>query len=669
MSSPKCSALFRLSVFHLALAASLTAYAQQGAAQPGEQEAKKKEAEKAVTLGTVVVQDQAVAPAPVENWRTLERSTDIDLKDVLSDQVAVQFGGGHGVAQWVTIRGLGQDQVDYVVDDAASDAQIFHHQGRFMLDPALVKVIGVEKGTGSASSGIGVTGGKVEATTVDAQDLLREGQNVGFRVNGGLQSNNDKGWRGGFSVYGRSGMVDGVAAFNRVSGDDYKDARDRLIGNSALDMRSFLAKVGVNFREDLRLTLSHRREEEYGVRNLREEFFFDTANDSPRYRHRTVDSSTVALTGRQLGFVDTLDVNASRIANEQETVDSALNLPSLVNIDTNVANVRLSSRIGTAHRIKYGVNLRQQEALPSSAAAAGLGSQKKTDSGLYVEGIWRWDPITLTTGLRYDRFSMTSNQGQKHSDGNLNPSVGLIWDATEQLSLRLSHNRASRSPRFYEALLASTPIRYGDSLKAERAQNTEIGFDWSAGGFAVSGSYFQQRIKDLQNFQGVNCRGRSCEYRLVTNRGELKNHGYELNAAYRWQALTARMGMAHSKPTLNGATVDSVATAIPMGRQWTTGLSYKIAPAHLELGWRGRYAQRGSYIDSTRGGGGTVNRAGYGVHDLYLSWQPLGNDTLFVNFTVRNVGNKQYRSHSQRSGISALPEAGRSFRLNVNYRF
>lgn len=619
-------------------------------------------------LSTVQVQGQTLPVQPVQDWRALERSTDTDLKDVMAEQPAVQFGGGNGVSQWVTIRGMGQDQIDYVVDDASSDAQIFHHQGRFMMDPSLVKIIQVEKGTGSASSGIGATSGKIEATTVDALDLLREGQSMGFRLNAGAGSY--KSLRGGFSVYGKSGAIDGLFVGNRGSEGDYKDGSGRTIGQSALDTRSFLAKAGVSLAHDGRLTFSHRREEEYGLRNLREEFFFDTANDSPSNRHRTLDTTTAMLHYRNLGVVDTLEINASRINNEQVSEGAgALPTSTEVDITTHAGNVRLSSRVGQNHRVRYGINLRQQEAAPSTAQAAGLGKQEKRDSGVYVEGVWSWHPITLTTGLRYDHFSLTSNEGRKHSDANVNPSVGLIWDAASNLSFHLSHNRASRSPRFYEVLLASTPLRYDADLKAERASNTELGFDWSAGGWTVSGSYFHQKIKDLQNFTGVDCQGRTCAYRLVRSAGELTNHGYELNTSYRWRDWGARMGVAHSKPKLNGATYDSVATAVPMGRQWTTGVTYQVRSANLELGWRGRYAQKGSYIDPTRGSGDPVNRSGYGVHDLHASWMPLGNDTLQVNFAINNVGDKMYRSHSQRSGTNALPEPGREFRVGVNYRF
>ena len=653
--------VFRLGALPLALATSVV-WAQEKA--PAERD-------KAITLPAVTVQDSAITPAPVEDWRSLERTTDRDLKDILADQVGVQFGGGNGVSQHWTIRGMGADQINLVIDDASSDVQIFHHQGRFFMDPALVKIIGIEKGTGSASSGIGATSGKIEATTVDALDLLREGQDAGFRVNGGLAAGKDAGWNSGFSVYGRKGAFDGLLVGNRTHSDDYKDGNGRKIGQSALDMRSFLAKLGVSITEDSRLVISQRREQEYGLRNLREEFFFDTDNDQPSNKERTIDTTTISLKGRTQGVVDAYDINFSHMENEQESTPLNGGARTLVNVDTDVGNLRLSSAILGQHRLKYGLNWREQEAGSTNQRNAGLRTQKKTDTGVYVEGIWRFAPITLTTGLRYDQFDLQANtaDGKSVSDGKLNPSIGLIYDVNDELAFNLSHNRATRSPRFYEAMLASTPLVYDDSLTAENARNTEIGVDWSRGGFAVNGQYFWQTIRDLQNFVGQNCQGRSCEYRLVTSQGTLKNQGYEINASYRRGGLTGRIGVAYSKPELDGATYDSVVTSIPMGRQWLTGLSYRFANPMLEIGWRGRYAQKGSYIDSTRGGGEAVSRAGYGVHDLFATWQPLGNDRLHVNFSVNNLFDKYYRSQSQRSGASALPEPGRSFRLRVSYHY
>ena len=154
-----------------------------------------------------------------------------------------------------------------------------------MSDPALMKQIRVEKGTGAASAGIGVIGGSIKAETLDATDLLEDGQAVGARINGGVSSN--KGHNGGFAVYGQGGQVDGIAIANWNTQKDYKAGDGKKIEHSGLGACSFLVKGNYHIDDHNRLTLSQRREEQYGERNLREEFSFGSNRDAPRHRHRS----------------------------------------------------------------------------------------------------------------------------------------------------------------------------------------------------------------------------------------------------------------------------------------------------------------------------------------------------------------------------------------------
>lgn len=103
-----------------------------------------------------------------------------------------------------------------------------------------------------------------------------------------------------------------------------------------------------------------------------------------------------------------------------------------------------------------------------------------------------------------------------------------------------------------------------------------------------------------------------------------------------------------------------------MGRTWTTAASYKFEQPNLEIGWKGRFVEGAGFEDSNRGSGGG-KRAGYGVHDLYASWQ--ANDNLIINLGINNLFDKNYKSHAQRTGINSLPGKGRDFRLGVNYTF
>ena len=97
-----------------------------------------------------------------------------------------------------------------------------------MSDPSLMKQIRVEKGTGAASAGIGVIGGSIKAETLDATDLLEDGQSAGARINGGVSSN--KGYNGGFAAYGKGGQVDGIAIANWNTQKDYKAGDGKKIG-------------------------------------------------------------------------------------------------------------------------------------------------------------------------------------------------------------------------------------------------------------------------------------------------------------------------------------------------------------------------------------------------------------------------------------------------------
>lgn len=44
--------------------------------------------------------------------KKLDETTSTDMKDVLFNEPSVSFGGGNGTSQWVTVRGMGQDQID-----------------------------------------------------------------------------------------------------------------------------------------------------------------------------------------------------------------------------------------------------------------------------------------------------------------------------------------------------------------------------------------------------------------------------------------------------------------------------------------------------------------------------------------------------------------------------
>lgn len=638
-------------------------------------------------LQTIYAIEKAASSTEKVNFKALEESTANEMKEVLSAEPSINFGGGNGTSQWVTIRGMGQDQIDIKVDNTYSDTQMFHHNGRFLLDPALIKDIEVQKGTGSASAGIGATSGAIVARTASAKDLLRPGQTLGFKVNGGFSSNKGRG--AGVAAYGQFGALDALVNANWTKEENYKSggSAKREVQNSALGQRGLLAKFGYALDEQNRIELSHRQEKTHGRRALREEFDFsqagNEANNAPHYKIYTQNTTRLAYTGRNLGPVDKVETDVYRMTSELNSFDEEQ--PGISEVETLGANINLDSYLFNEHILKYGVNLRRQEAKPGSrlstdGTAIDTVNERKTDYGIYAEGIWNLHPVTLTTGLRYDHFKMRTSGRSEVSDGQINPSIAAIYDLNEQVSFNAGLSYATRSPRLYEAMLAGgRRIIADNNLEAERARTVEAGVTYTPSqALRLAATVFHQNTKNHQDYQCINAAGTPCQgrqaasyYRLF-NSGTLKNHGYELSAAYAFGHWTTRAGVAYSKPKLDGEVADSTSTAIPIGRTWTTGLAYQLENPNVEVGWRGRFVQSAGYIPSSRGSSATpelVRRSGYGVNDLYANWKPFGTDDLNVNFAVNNLFNKYYKSHSQRSGVSSLPEPGRDVRLNVSYRF
>ena len=690
MTSP----LFRFSLLSMALAAGF-AHAEN-------------EAKESVTLDTVTVKGDRQGSKIKTNIVTLQQkdeSTATDLRGLLKEEPAIDFGGGNGTSQFLTLRGMGQNSVDIKVDNAYSDSQILYHQGRFIIDPALVKIVSVQKGAGSASAGIGATNGAIITKTVDAEDLLKGlDKNWGVRLNSGYASNDGVSY--GASVFGKAGNFDGLFSYSRNDEKDYEPGKGYTNSNSgktvpfsALDKRSYLAKIGANFG-DHRLVLSHMNDQHRGIRTIREEFTLTNdprltlANQAPSYRETTQSNTNLEYTGKNLGFVEKLNANAYVLENERYSADdSGSNYagkvpgPTTTKITTKGANINFDSRLTEQTLLKYGVNYRHQEikphaflnsqytntdaALQSLVRGYSLTNPTKTDYGVYVEAIQDIGDVTLTGGLRYDHFEVKTHDGKSVSNGKVNPSLGVIYQPIENLSFSASHNYASRSPRLYDALLTHGRrgiVSIADGTVAERARNTEIGFNYNNGTFAANGSYFWQKISDaIANPQDRH----GAAFKETANAGYIKNHGYELGASYRTGGLLAKVGVSHSKPRIYDTHPKNLLSANPefavqTGRTWTTSLSYRFQNPNLEIGWRGRYLQKASGSVLVRDKG-EVKRKGYGVNDVFANWKPLGKDTLNVNFAVNNVFNKFYYPHSQRG--ETLPGIGRDVRLGVNYRF
>lgn len=665
-----------------------------------------------VVLDTITVTDNQglKVKSNVVTTQIKDESAETDLRGLLKHEPSIGLSGGNGTSQYLFIRGMGQNSVDVKVDNAYSDSQIHYHQGRHMLDPALVKVVSVQKGAGSASAGIGQTNGAVVAKTLDAEDLLKNSshQNFGAKVNAGYNSND--GYNYGVSAFGKNDRFDFVAAFNSVSEDDYKAGDYYKNGKdgslrvpfSALDKKSYLFKVGTNLGNH-RFVLSHMHDQHKGDRTVREEFLvfeadrrLNSTSQFPSSRKMSVTNTNLEWTAKDLGFAQSATANVYHLVHGRWSADDSgngyavgRNNPLKITgssehkIVTTGANLNFDSELHENVLLKYGVNYRDQEVKPHRFLRAGLVNQEKRDVGVYAEAITSvTNNVILTTGLRYDHFKFKAMDSKTVSDGAFNPSVGIVYEPVQYLSFSASHNYATRSPRMHDAVMAHGlrgVVSIADGTKAEKARNTEIGFNYDNGVWGIEGSYFWQNIKDaLGTNTGRNnhlCDGSdpTCGSEII-NAGKIKNHGYELATFVNYNGLFARLGVAESKPQFYGDNLSpNREYAIRAGRTWTGTLGYRVAKLNLEVAVHHRQVESLEAKDSFILANAQIQpsdsgKAGYGLTDLTANWKPFGTDKMNVNFAINNIGNKYYVPHWQGT-VNTPPGAGREYRVGVNYTF
>ena len=109
-----------------------------------------------------------------------------------------------------------------------------------------------------------------------------------------------------------------------------------------------------------------------------------------------------------------------------------------------------------------------------------VGTHDQTVFGLYVQNERALLPrLNLTLGLRYDNAWVDSGV----SDSEINPKVGLVWRAGENLRFRASSGRGFRAPsmseRFSDSIYSGLRIVPNPDLKSETAWSHELGVNWN----------------------------------------------------------------------------------------------------------------------------------------------------------------------------------------------
>ena len=219
-------------------------------------------------------QDVATVPnmVSVHTREELDRGNVNNIRDLVRYEPGVSVGGTGQRAGTTgyNIRGIDDDRILTQVDGVEVPDSFFTgpyaQTHRNYVDPEIVKRVEILRGPASALYGSSAIGGVVSYYTLDPEDIIKPGKDVGARLKTGYSSA-DASWLTSATVAGRHDDFDALLHLSQRNGHETESqghtggtGLNRTKANPE-DVRStnLLAKLGWNYAEDARLGLTYEK--------------------------------------------------------------------------------------------------------------------------------------------------------------------------------------------------------------------------------------------------------------------------------------------------------------------------------------------------------------------------------------------------------------------------
>lgn len=229
-------------------------------------------------------QDVSSVPSTVSvhEREALDRQNVNTIRELVRYEPGVSVGGAGTRAgnAGFNIRGIDGDRILTQVDGVEVPDNFFNgpyaKTRRNYVDPEIVKRVEILRGPASALYGSSAIGGAVSYFTLDPDDIIKPGQDVGARLKTGYSSA-DESWLTSGTVAGRVQDVDGLLHLSQRNGHEMEsyDGNNATglarTGANPEDARTtnILAKLGWNYGDDNRLGLTYEKYEDDRDTNLK----------------------------------------------------------------------------------------------------------------------------------------------------------------------------------------------------------------------------------------------------------------------------------------------------------------------------------------------------------------------------------------------------------------
>ena len=602
-----------------------------------------------------------------------ENQTASSAADLLRTVPGITLDGtGRTNGQDVNMRGYDRRGVLILVDGVRQGTDTGHLNSTF-LDPALIKRIEVVRGPSALLYGSGALGGVISYDTVDAKDLLRDGQNSGFRVFGsGATGDHSIGM--GASAFGRTDTLDGIVSWSSRDRGDLRQGDGSTAPNDE-SINNMLAKGSWKIDDAQTLGGAFRYYNNKAQEPKNPQTIEASTSSNPM-----VDRSTIQRDA-QLTYKfapqgnDWLNADAriywSEARINAQNIDNTGEFRKQTTKGGKVENrSRLFSDSFASHLLTWGGEYYRQEQEPGGVTTGFPEAKIDFSSGWIQDEITLRDlPVTLLGGTRYDNYRGSSDGYDDVDADKWSSRAGMTVNPTDWLMLFGSYAQAFRAPTMGEMYNDSKHFSIGSfytnywvpnpNLRPETNETQEYGFGLRFDDLMLANdslefkaSYFDTKAKDYISTAVDFAAATTMSYNVPN----AKIWGWDVMTKYSADlfSLDVAYNRTRGKDTDTGEYISSINPDTV-----TSKLNIPVAHSGFSVGWIGTFADRSTHVSSSYS-----KQPGYAVNDFYVSYE--GQQQLKGVTTTLVLGNAFDKEYWSPQGI---PQDGRNGKIFVSYQW
>lgn len=598
----------------------------------------------------------------------IEQTQPVDLKQLFQTTPSVATAGGSPASQKFYVHGIDQSKLNITVDGARQKNSVWHHNGNLGINPMFLKAVDINDGVAPADDGPGTLGGSVSFETVDAVDLLKEGQKLGALVSFGYDTNSMT-LAGTGSAYGMAEGFEYLAALTRAEGQDYDDGDGFTELGTAADLWNGLGKFAYQSQEGHRFEVSGEYYRDDGFRRLRANMGLVTTDFNKNLYERLTTTFKYTLEGAEGNFDPEVLLYYNRNKLERPSQPQYTRPSGDFNSDLQSFGGHVQNRFHLAMgTVTAGVDFYHDHVDIERFRFTTDADETISNVGGYVQA--RLNPIerlSVSTGLRADFQHYQSVDDQTFDNFGVSPNINLGYEIIDGLTASAGYSYVFGGIEQAEAaLFHARDYTYAGDLKPTTAHNAKVGLTYHYNGLALGAGLFYINMSD------------PVAYNFATatriNGDDLVSQGVDLTARYDWANAYVFAAYTHTDVQYGDriALSNDFNNAVPVGDMFALGAGYTFEQWDLTVGANAEIALEYSNDDLAENGYENP-LPGYEVVNIFAEWAPELRGTDFrLRGEVNNLFDETYFSRgtfSATSRVTPVNSPGRSFMLTATVKF